>query len=37
MPAVIRMTTLRVDVTFAQNIANALPAPGQQLSDVGNE
>jgi hypothetical protein len=24
--------TLRVDVTFAQNIANALPAPGQKLN-----
>lgn len=27
-----RYDTLRVDVTFAQDISNALPAPGQQLS-----
>ena len=29
--------TLRVDVTFAQNVSNALPAPGQALSSSGNE
>jgi len=27
-----RYDTLRVDVTFAQDISNALPAPGQQLA-----
>jgi hypothetical protein len=26
--------TLRVDVTFAQNVANALPAPGQSLNGL---
>jgi hypothetical protein len=27
--------TLRVDVTFAQDVSNALPAPGQPLSGLG--
>jgi len=29
--------TLRVDVTFVQDISDALPAPGQQLSSAGTE
>jgi len=29
--------TLRVDVTFVQNVANALPAPGHALSSYGSD